>query len=462
MSAGGPPPASIGRYRILEELGAGGGGRVFKAHDPRLDRIVAIKVLDLPSRKGAADSEQFRRFLREAKAAARLQHPGIVTVYDHDTDPESGATFLVMEYVPGRSLHQILQAEKRLSLGRTAAIASQVARALHAAHGAGIVHRDIKPGNILVSGDGTAKLSDFGVARLASSELTTLGQFVGTPNYASPEQVEGVPAQPRSDLFSLGAVVFRCATGRLPFPGDSFAAIGFRISRGQALDSRQVGPELPESFHRFLRKALAASPEDRFSSGEEMARALEAVLSGDETPPTRRLTPASRSRWGAAATAIGVLLLAGVVGLRLGHRRPAAAPLAPAHVSEAAREPAGSLRDEMAIVSDLRILERRARLTVELKSHLSEETFVLEIDGKEALRKTVRVDGGLFARIGGRSFAWELPVEAGLHRVTVEVIGHSMKTRARATAGRTFAVGKPAKLLVSENPYTDHLEIEWE
>lgn len=463
-----PPGTRIGRYEIVREIGLGGGGRVYEARDPRLERTVAIKVLGALVPAEGAETEAYERFLREAKAAAGLQHPGIVTVFDNDVDPSTGEAYIVMEFVPGRSLHEVLRESKRLPADRAVAVGAQIARALQAAHEGGIVHRDVKPGNILVTDDGRAKITDFGVARLAASELTTVGRFVGTPNYASPEQVEGRTLDGRSDLFSLGAVLFRCLTGRLPFPGDSFSAIGFRIARGQMIDPRSVASDLPVAFHEFLKKALTVEPSERFADGDEMARALEAagtgIAEGETTPRTalvQRTPPARRHRaaWAAALAGAGMLALAAFLAVR---SRPAPEPrLMPSH-STVPAVPGHPPALAEPSVRDIQIIEHNpAQLSIALSTHLAEEELVVRIDGREALRKIVKVEGGIFKRIAGQVFHWTIPVPPGSRRIGVAIEGRSMKTKAAKSVRRSFDAGEAVGLEIAENPYSDSLRLSW-
>ena len=459
----------LGRYRILREIGRGAGGSVCEALDVRLDRVVAVKLLPRENLDDPDAGERIERFLREARAAARLNHPGIVAIYDSDIEPETGRPYIVMEFVNGRSLHEILALQPRLELSKIVSIGSQVARALQAAHDRGIIHRDVKPGNLLITADGRVKLTDFGVARLGASDLTSRGQFVGTPNYASPEQVEGHPVDGRTDLFCLGVVLFRCATGALPFAGDTLSAVSLRIARGEFEDSERFAPELPAAFHELLRRALAHDPGDRFSSGEEMARALEqaGAAAGHETlrvplPAAVEATPSTSGKPGLTGPAQSILavlllLLVGTAVWILTHGgRTETAPPAETEV----RAPAPSSE---ASVPGLRIIERGdSSLVIEHRSHLADETLIAAVDGAEVLRKRVRVTGGLFQRIGGRRFEWSVPVASGKHTVRIRIVGKSMKTEAVTEIVGTFAPGAPARLGVTENPYRDSLTLSWE
>jgi serine/threonine protein kinase len=233
-------PLLRGRYRLETRIAAGGMGEVWRARDTRLDRIVAVKLL----RPEYAGSPEFRDRLRlEARHAAMLSHPGVVQVRDYDDGSAGGVPYLVMEYVAGPSLAAVLRAEGTLSPGRVLDLIAQAAEALACAHAAGIVHRDMKPGNMLVDG-GRVKLADFGIAQAAGAFPVTLpGLVIGTPAYLSPEQVAGLPATPASDLYGLGIVAYECLTGRPPFGGGPFAvALAHREQPPPPLPGTVPGP----------------------------------------------------------------------------------------------------------------------------------------------------------------------------------------------------------------------------
>ena len=244
-----------GRYEIIDTLGRGAMGVVYLARDPLIDRQVALKTLrvDLDDQ----DSGEFReRFLREARAAGGLNHTGIVTVHDVGEDPESGLVFIAMEFIEGRDLKQMVNEGHVFRPSEAARIAADVAQALDYAHNMGVVHRDIKPANIILTRDGTPKITDFGIARIESSNLTVDGQFLGTPNFMSPEQVTGKPIDGRSDIFSLGVVLFTLLTGRRPFSGDTMHEVTMKVVQDQLavfpseqvnLDARhQIAPCEPQ------------------------------------------------------------------------------------------------------------------------------------------------------------------------------------------------------------------------
>jgi len=281
--------ATLGRYRIVGELGRGAMGTVYRAHDPLIDRDVAIKTLhpDLPE---DVIAELRERFLREAKSAGRLNHPNIVTIFD--VGEQDGVAYMAMELLEGRSLQQILAESPRLPFQTVADLVAQIADALDRAQQLGIVHRDVKPANIVVSASGHAKLTDFGVAYVPASTMTQTGTMIGSPRYMSPEQVLGLPIDPRSDIFSLGVVLYEMLAGRAPFvqPGDStiFPLIN-RIAVEPHPPVTQVDPSIPAAFEAILCKALAKKPEDRYQRAGEMAKDLRNLRSLE--PPS--VAPAS-------------------------------------------------------------------------------------------------------------------------------------------------------------------------
>ena len=265
---------TLGRYRILGELGRGAMGTVYRAYDPLIEREVAVKTLhpDLPQEVMAEVRE---RFLREAKSAGRLNHPNIVTIFD--VGEHDGVAYMAMELLEGRSLQQILGESARLPFQTIADLVAQIADALDRAQQLGIVHRDVKPANIVVSASGHAKLTDFGVAFVPASTMTQTGTMIGSPRYMSPEQVLGLPIDPRSDIFSLGVVLYEMLAGRAPFvrPEDStiFPLIN-RIAAEPHPPVTQVDPSIPAAFEVILSNSLAKKPEDRYQRAGEMANDL--------------------------------------------------------------------------------------------------------------------------------------------------------------------------------------------
>lgn len=289
-------PNRLGRYVIESVLGKGAMGVVYLARDPVIGRRVALKTLTIPS--DAEEAEEFRkRFLREAQAAGMLNHPGIVTVHDAGVDDETGLSFIAMEYIEGNSLRDFLRSGHGFAYSEVSRIGAALAGALDYAHSKGVVHRDIKPANILFTTQGMVKITDFGVARLESSNLTATGQFIGTPNYMSPEQVAGGIVDGRSDLFSLGVVLFELLTGHRPFPGQSLTEVAYKIVHEPARIPSQVRPGLPSAFNPIVLKLLEKDPTRRYARGADVARALEAlrrVLAGMTGDVSQFTAPALR------------------------------------------------------------------------------------------------------------------------------------------------------------------------
>lgn len=260
----------LGRYEILSELGQGAMGVVYKAVDPLIDRTVAIKTINLNlSRDELADFEE--RFDREAKSAGRLSHPNIVTIYD--VGKADQVAFMAMEYLEGRELKEIIASGEVLQPDRIAEIIAQIADALAFAHDHGIVHRDIKPANIMVLRNGSVKITDFGIAKMSSGSRTQIGIILGSPKYMSPEQVAGKPVDGRSDIFSLGAVLYELLTGRPAFGGEgsTLTSIMYQVLNEMPASPTDVNPAIPVAFNYIVARAMAKEPENRYQSAQEMA-----------------------------------------------------------------------------------------------------------------------------------------------------------------------------------------------
>lgn len=265
----------FGRYEILKEIGKGSMGMVFQAHDPHIDRHVAIKVL----RQDRMTSEGFiERFLKEAKAIGRLSHPNIVAIYDVGEDQET--IYIAMEYIDGDSLDTFQKPEKKLRLPEIIDVGIQVAQALHYANERGVIHRDIKPSNIILQPGGRVKITDFGIAHIEDPSgmiQTQAGEILGTPAYMSPEQVLGKSVDGRSDIFSLGVILWEMCVGRRPFRGENMAAVFRAVTDELPEPPDKLNPDIPADLSAVIMKCLEKDPSKRYQSGNELAFALQAL-----------------------------------------------------------------------------------------------------------------------------------------------------------------------------------------
>ncbi|HJW72438.1 MAG TPA: serine/threonine-protein kinase [Geothrix sp.] len=272
-------PKNIGRYQVLRLLGAGAMGSVVLAEDPRIKRKVAIKLVKLDVAKSEADRREFLlRFQREAEVSGLLNHPGIVAIYDVGEE-EGYGPFLAMEFVAGKPLDGLMKETGALTMRQKLHIAASLADALDHAHAKGIVHRDVKPGNVMVGDDGRTKLMDFGIAKREDACLTQTGTFLGTPSYASPEQIREGIVDSRSDIFSFGVLVFEMLSGQSPFPGTSINTILYRIVNEPPVEiTPPLTGVLPEGWRRVFDRVLSKRPEDRYSTCTSFVRDLLDVL----------------------------------------------------------------------------------------------------------------------------------------------------------------------------------------
>ncbi|MDX1389411.1 MAG: serine/threonine-protein kinase, partial [Acidobacteriota bacterium] len=267
------PTRTLGRYRIERELGRGSMGQVFLAYDPDIQRRVAIKTISIFASLPEDERADARaRFLREIRAAGRLLHPGIITVFD--VGEERGLPYLAMEYVQGQTLDQFCKQDRLLPVKSVVEAIARASEALDFAHASGVVHRDIKPANILRTGDASIKIMDFGLAKGPHANLTQDGALLGTPAYMSPEQIRGEVVDGRSDLFSLGVVLYEMLTGEKPFGGESVSSVLYRIVHEEPRNASMVDARVPASLAAFLDRAMAKEIEDRFQTGAEFAQAL--------------------------------------------------------------------------------------------------------------------------------------------------------------------------------------------
>jgi tetratricopeptide (TPR) repeat protein/predicted Ser/Thr protein kinase len=390
-------PKVVSHYRLLNHLGEGGMGVVYRAEDLRLGREVAIKLLRT---EAIASSEWLARFEREARLASSLQHPHICTI--HELGEHEGQPFIAMELLEGRTIRQIAESGP-LPADRVLDFACQIASALDAAHRRGIVHRDIKPANLFVTHGERLKVLDFGLAKMAgdepvgghtpssptlpsvmASDLTRTGSTVGTASYMAPEQAQGEPVDARTDLFSLGSVLYEMATGRRAFGGDDIPLIVMKIINGIVVPPRSVNAAVPEDLERIIQRLMAVNPADRFQTAGELLAELQRVIhvrehGAGETPGSGPQTIAAaparaRRRW-AAAAAIGFIILAAGAGAAWRARRP----------------PALTDRDSILIAGFENTTANTmfdATLLTALKAHLGQSPF-LDIISDQRIRETL-------------------------------------------------------------------------
>ena len=289
----------IGRYEIIEEKGRGAMGAVYVARDPAMDRIVALKTIHSLALSGPQADEFRERFYREARAAGGLSHPGIVTIFD--VGEQDGVPYLVMEFIEGRTLAEATKNGQRFTFERVCEIGQQVAEALAYAHKHGVIHRDIKPANILMTsqekyGVERPKITDFGVAKLGAAQLTSSGQILGSPAFMPPEQFTGAPIDGRSDLFSLGVILYWMATGEYAFPGETLTAVSYKVVNTEPVPPRKLNPAVPAGFDQVILKCLAKAPSDRYATGEDLARDLAALRAGRPAAELQGPVPISAAR----------------------------------------------------------------------------------------------------------------------------------------------------------------------
>lgn len=262
---------TVGRYEIIGELGRGAMGVVYKAKDPTIGRTVALKTMRIDVH-GLETAEMVRRFQNEARAAGVLSHPNIVTIYD--AGEQDGIFYIAMEFIEGTTLHELIAEYRMLPAEEVVQYSRQICRGLDYAHSHGIVHRDVKPANIMITANGTVKIMDFGIAK-AGGSMTSTGQVLGTPNYMSPEQVKGRPLDGRSDLFSFGVILYEMLTGEKPFVGQNVTTIIYKIVNETPIAPRDLDVTVHPGLSAIVTRALAKSPDDRYQSGAELVYDLE-------------------------------------------------------------------------------------------------------------------------------------------------------------------------------------------
>lgn len=281
------PLRALGRYVVSRQLGEGAMGRVYLAHDPELGRDVAVKVLRLEV-AGAAKDAFIARFRNEARAAARFNHPNVVSVHDAGVDPVHGP-FVVYEFIAGANLRRLLD-RGPLERPELLSVARGIAAALDALHGAQIIHRDIKPDNILIAPDGTVKITDFGIARVPDAALTRDGQFLGTPAYAPPEAITKGEYSARGDVWSLAAVLYEAVTGVRPFPGDDAVTVSYAVVHDPVLPPSKVRPEVPAALDAVFERAFSKRVAERYPTAIELANHLTSAMNAGRVAATATAT----------------------------------------------------------------------------------------------------------------------------------------------------------------------------
>jgi eukaryotic-like serine/threonine-protein kinase len=338
------PQTVAGRYRIEGRLGAGGMSTVFRATDSVLERSVAVKLL---AEHLAEDDDFVARFRREALSAARLQHPNVVQVFDSGQDPDSGRHYIVMEYVDGPSCADLLRENKRLELDETVHIVRDACHGLDYAHRAGVVHRDVKPGNLLIAEEmNTTKLADFGIAKAAEqTRITQVGSVLGTAAYLSPEQAHGEESGPPSDIYSLGVCAYQFLTGRLPHEYSSLTELALKQVQDTVKPITDLRPEVPAELDAAIRLCLEREAGSRYRTALEMAQALEAGLQGQATEATRRMALSDTDATRAMGATRGMDATSSTRAMPRTAYAPAAASPAPAYAETAAPQARRDRRD---------------------------------------------------------------------------------------------------------------------
>jgi predicted Ser/Thr protein kinase len=430
----------IDRYEVQEVIGRGAMGVVYRARDPLIGRVIALKTILLPDGNPEGIRHDTReRFAREARAAGLLSHPNIVTIYDVGEVEIEGSSYIAMEYVEGRTLRDIVPHGEKMSPVQILEIAQQVARALDYAHRRGIIHRDVKPANILVRDDGLVKLADFGVAHVDASELTRTGQSVGSPSYISPDVLLDRTLDGRSDLFSLGVILYEVLTGEKPFRGETLAALYHQIISSAPKPPSAIDPEIPQEWDAVILKLLAKSPGDRYASAAHLLedlRCLELgkplrfaplgpeVLSASAAPellpepiPDRLLEGAGRSasiRRAAAPVSMqlkAIIALLAVAGFAL------TVILVAALLRRAGTDQSGI---QIAAAQASQPVPAKASLTVRLSHGLKDGRLAITMDGASILSQSFHGERGKLLKMQG-ALSQRVQVTHGRHvfRVTV-------------------------------------------
>ncbi|MFQ5876868.1 MAG: serine/threonine-protein kinase [Acidobacteriota bacterium] len=481
-------PKTIGRYEILEEIGRGSMGVVYKARDPRIGRVVALKTIAFSFPLGPGEEGEFlKRFFHEAQIAGRLNHPNIVTIYDVGEKDHLGDAYIAMELVTGTNLHDLLAGGGRLPLTQVADVIGQLASALDCAHENGVVHRDIKPANILLTESGKVKILDFGIARLQAGGLTRPGRFFGTPNYMAPEQVTGAEVDGRADQFAMSVILYQLLTGERPFVGDSVTAITYQVVNVDPPPPSKLNPSLRPSFDRILRKALSKSTTDRYTRCQDLAADLKAAVaewkeaSDQSSPPTlvSARDDAAPGGAGAAPSDVrGITYLAPRWSRLLARRGPrlnlgwiiflvslAMLAVAPYLVYRARSGPEPGAPIGL-VDAPLRAQTRDAPPRDEAAGAQASSRLYLSLQHRfETGRIIVRIDGAQvldrkFSGPGGKTrWSTEIPVEPGERRVEVRVSNADMSFDDIEGAEVVFEPGRTSELRLLTGRFSKRLKV---
>jgi hypothetical protein len=517
-----PVTRRFGRYEIVGELGRGAMGVVYKARDPQIDRLVALKTISLRGQDPEAEAEFRMRFQNEAQAAGRLHHPGIVSVFDIGEDPETHDPFIVLEHVTGEALNRLLAREKKLPLTRALQLTEEVATALDYAHTQGVTHRDIKPGNILITEDGHAKIADFGIAKLNLAHLTIPGKVLGTPAYMAPEQLCGTAADGRSDLFSLGVILYAMVTGHSPFQGNSATTVCFKVANREPVPATALELDLPHELDTIIARAMAKDPKRRYQRGSEFAEAT-AELQAAIAPKTSTLTgsrtgTAARPKAATGSPSVGLayafkLIRASIVKARirdlilgaatiallvivgaqtklfvLNHRdaksageevaaiapqtpasvvaaQPVAVAPAPAVVKAATKSSARAAKSVPTAHPAKEVVVPLSTVELAIRHQFKDATLTLFVDGKLSLSE--QLHGGAQKRLvvfgGVRGMQSEsLQIPAGKHALRIRVQTADQTVDLSKTIPADLVGGADKTLAVSFDKHNTSMQLDWQ
>ena len=493
-------PETVGRYQIRHELGRGMMGVVYLAKDPDLGRDIALKVIQLPHGATHAERTSFeQRFFSEAQSAARLSHPGIVIVHDVGRDPATGALFMALQLLPGRTLDALLRENKRLEWREALRITRRVAEALEHAHSEGVVHRDIKPSNIMVLPTGEPKIMDFGIAKIEAERLTATGQFIGTPLYMSPEQAQAQPVDGRSDIFSLGSVLYEMLTGVPAFEGESVTSILYKLMGAEPEPPSILVQGLSPAVDNILRRCLMKDVTLRYPNAQALADDISAIIgpgtdshrvagtmvaggsgtmvAGESGAPvssgppgdawmsleTRALSarrPSSSRRFLAAAIGIALLALVGLLVWSSLEPPPVARRITEVpspQPSEAPRETATPASTPKPVPAN-----RPAVMTLVFEHSLKGGVLLVSVDGLRVVERpfgsrVTRKIVGIEMRKG--EISETLEVSPGLREIKVEVLWDDNKKSERSQT--FFNPGSRLRLKAKLGGIRKNLSLEW-